>query len=40
LLDGIARSVEFVTSFDADMEKVRLLDVRFDDMVICSEGKG
>lgn len=39
LLDGIDRSVEFVTSFDADLEKVRLLDVRFDDMIICSEGK-
>lgn len=39
LLDGIDGSVEFVTSFDADMEGVRLLDVRFDDMVICSEGR-
>jgi hypothetical protein len=39
LLDDLNRFVEFVSRFQPDLEGVRLMDLCFDDMIICSKGK-
>ena len=39
LLDDLDRFVEFVTRFEPDLADVKLLDLRFDDMVIAKGGK-
>lgn len=39
LVSSVERWVEFMTRFEADLDSVTLLDLRFDDMIICAEGK-
>jgi len=39
LVVSVERWIEFMTRFEADLDSVSLLDLRFDDMIICAEGK-
>ena len=39
LLGDLNRFVEFVSRFQPDLEGVRLMDLCFDDMIVCSKGK-
>lgn len=38
LLGDIKKFVAFVSRFNPDLEKVKLLDLRYDDMIICAQG--
>lgn len=38
-LEGLNRFVDFITRFNPDLEGVRRVDLRFDDMIICARGK-
>ena len=39
LARDLDRFIEFVTKFDPDLDGVRHLDLRFDNMIICDRGK-
>lgn len=39
LLEDLNRFVEFSSRFAADLDNVRYVDVRFDNMVVCDRGK-
>jgi hypothetical protein len=39
LADDIHKFVEFVSRFNPDLSDVTLMDLRFDDMIICARGK-
>ncbi|UCD64700.1 MAG: hypothetical protein JSW34_04490 [Candidatus Zixiibacteriota bacterium] len=39
LFDDLGRFMEFVSRFSPDMDNVRTVDLRFDEMVICARGK-
>jgi hypothetical protein len=39
LARDLDRFIEFVTKFDPDLDGVRHLDLRFDNMIICARGK-
>ncbi len=39
LLDDIHKFISFVSRFDPKLEKITLLDLRYDEMIVCSQGK-
>ncbi|MDH3938619.1 MAG: hypothetical protein OEV68_14940, partial [candidate division Zixibacteria bacterium] len=39
MIQDMDRFARFITRFGVDFEKVRLMDLRFDDMIICERGK-
>ena len=39
LLEDIDKFIHFVSRFDPDLKDVTLLDLRYDEMIVCSQGK-
>lgn len=39
MIEDMDRFARFITRFGVDLEEVRLMDLRFDDMIICERGK-
>jgi hypothetical protein len=39
MIEDVDRFARFITHFGVDLEEVRLMDLRFDDMIICERGK-
>lgn len=39
LLENISRMVDFIHKYDTDISNLDHLDLRYDDMIICAEGK-
>ncbi len=39
LLEDIDKFIRFVSRFDPNLEDVKLLDLRYDEMIVCSQGK-
>lgn len=39
LLEDIDKFILFVSRFDPNLENVKLLDLRYDEMIVCSQGK-
>lgn len=39
MIEDVDRFARFITRFSVDLEKVRLMDLRYDDMIICERGK-
>jgi hypothetical protein len=40
MIEDMDRFARFITRFGVDLEEVRLMDLRFDDMIICERGEG
>lgn len=38
MIEDVDRFARFITRFGVDLENVRLIDLRFDDMIICERG--
>ena len=39
LLEDIDKFIRFVSRFDPNLENITLLDLRYDEMIVCSQGK-
>ncbi len=39
LLDDVDKFIRFVSRFDPNLENITLLDLRYDEMIVCSQGK-
>lgn len=39
MIEDVDRFARFITRFSVDLENVRLMDLRFDNMIICERGK-
>lgn len=39
LLEDIDKFIHFVSRFDPNLENIALLDLRYDEMIVCSQGK-